>query len=84
VKARAYPERSFLGTVAAIAPAATAPEPGRPGKVIRVTTAIDNASLLLKSQMTGTAKIYCGKRRIADLMTRRLARFFRVEFWSWW
>ena len=43
-----------------------------------------NPSLLLKSQMTGTAKIYCGERRVADLMTRRLARFFRVEFWSWW
>jgi len=84
VKARAYPERSLLGTVAAIAPAAVKSEEGRAGKVVRVTTAIDNASLLLKSQMTGTAKIYCGKRRIADLMTRRLARFFRVEFWSWW
>ena len=84
VKARAYPEQSFIGTVAAIAPAAVKSEEGRAGKVVRVTTAIDNASLLLKSQMTGTAKIYCGKRRIADLMTRRLARFFRVEFWSWW
>jgi hypothetical protein len=34
--------------------------------------------------MTGTAKIYCGERRTAALMTRRLARSFRVEFWSWW
>jgi multidrug resistance efflux pump len=84
VKARSYPEISFIGTVAAIAPAAAKPEEGRAGKVVRVTTEIDNASLLLKSQMTGTAKIYCGERRIADLMTRRLARFFRVEFWSWW
>ena len=25
-----------------------------------------------------------GKRRILDLMTRRLARYVRVEFWSWW
>jgi multidrug resistance efflux pump len=84
VKARAYPEKSFIGTVAAIAPAAVKPEEGRAGKVVRVTTAIDNASLLLKSQMTGTAKIYCGERRIWDLLTRRLARYLRVEFWSWW
>jgi hypothetical protein len=30
------------------------------------------------------AKICCGQRRIIDLITRRLSRTFRVEFWSWW
>jgi len=50
------------------------------GKVVRVTTEIENASLLLKSQMTGNAKIYGGKRRLFDLMTRRLARYIKVEF----
>ncbi len=49
-----------------------------------MTTEIDNAALLLKSQMTGNAKIYGGERRLFDLMTRRLARYIRVEFWSWW
>jgi hypothetical protein len=49
-----------------------------------VTTRIDNASLLLKPEMTGNAKIYCGKRRIFDIVTRRIARYIRVEFWSWW
>jgi HlyD family secretion protein len=51
---------------------------------IVVTTEIDNSAELLKPGMTGMAKIYCGKRRLIDLMTRRLSRTFRVEFWSWW
>jgi hypothetical protein len=58
---------------------------GRPClKVVRVTTTLDNTERLLKSEMTGTAKIICGERPILDLLTRRLARYFRVEFWSWW
>jgi multidrug efflux pump subunit AcrA (membrane-fusion protein) len=51
---------------------------------ILVTTEIDNAANLLKPGMTGMAKIYCGKRSIIGLATRRLSRTFRVEFWSWW
>jgi hypothetical protein len=34
--------------------------------------------------MTGYAKIYCGKRSVISLILRRVAHFFRVEFWSWW
>ena len=84
LKARAYPARSFSATVRAIAPAAVEEEGALGGKIVMVTTEIDNADLLLKSQMTGNAKIYCGKQRMVDLMTRRLARYIRVEFWSWW
>jgi HlyD family secretion protein len=53
-------------------------------KTVTITTEIDNDSLLLKPEMTGQAKISCGKRRLLDLMTRRLARTAKVEFWSWW
>ena len=49
-----------------------------------VTTRIDNRDLLLKPGMTGQGKIYAGERRIIGLITRRLARTFKVEFWSWW
>ena len=49
-----------------------------------VTTQIDNHDLLLKPGMTGQGKIYAGERRIIGLFTRRLARTFKVEFWSWW
>jgi len=84
LKARSYPTESFEGTVTAIAPAAVRPDEALDQKIIRVITKIDNAPLLLKSQMTGNAKIYSGKRSIAELMTRRLVRYLRVEFWSWW
>ena len=84
LKARAYPATSFSGTVTAIAPAVDQEEQGPGGRMIRVSTEIENASLLLKTQMTGHAKIYCGQQPLFDLMTRRLARYIRVEFWSWW
>jgi len=84
VKARAYPERAFQGRVTAIAPAAIKEEEGWRGKVFRVTTTLENPDLVLRSEMTGTAKIYCGERRLFDVLTRRLARYLRVEFWSWW
>jgi putative peptide zinc metalloprotease protein len=84
VKARAFPERPLEGRVAAIAPAAVQDEEAWRGKVFRVTTTLDNPDHLLRPEMTGTAKIYCGQRRLFDVLSRRLARHVRVEFWSWW
>ena len=46
LKARAYPERSFEGIVAAIAPAASEPEDSRVERTVRVTTRLDNPALL--------------------------------------
>jgi putative peptide zinc metalloprotease protein len=51
---------------------------------IIVTTQIENPALLLKPEMTGQAKILCGRRRALDLVTRRIAHAIKVEFWSWW
>jgi hypothetical protein len=70
--------------VTAIAPIAVKPDDALDQKMIRVITRIDNAPLLLKSQMSGNAKIYSGNRSIAELLTRRLVRYLRVEFWAWW
>lgn len=84
LKARAHPQARFEGKVAAIAPVASQPENWRTDRTVRVTTRLDNATLLLKPEMTGHAKIYCGERRVIDLVTRRLVRFLKVEFWSWW
>ena len=84
LKARSYPGESVYGRVTSIAPMARRDDTGLAGKTILVTTELENDSLLLKPEMTGTAKIYCGERRIVDLMTRRLARYFKVEFWSYW
>src|SRR5439155_42290 len=55
--ARALPETSFVGRVTAIVPtAAKEGEAGR-GKVVRVTTVVDNAERVLEPAMTGDAKI---------------------------
>src|SRR5207247_11381921 len=51
---------------------------------VLVTTEIDNHSRLLKPEMTGQAKIFCGRRRGPELFMRRLARTFKVEVWGWW
>jgi len=34
--------------------------------------------------MSGNGKVYCGKRPMIGLLTRRLVRYLRVEFWAWW
>ena len=84
MKARAFPDRNFLSAVTAIAPIAVEDDTGLGGRVVRVMTDIDNKSGLLKPDMTGSAKIYGGSRRIFSLATRRIARSVRVEVWSWW
>jgi putative peptide zinc metalloprotease protein len=63
---------------------ATVPRSAVAQKTVTITSEIDNSSLLLKPEMTGQAKISCGKRRLLDLVTRRIARTIKVEFWSWW
>jgi len=93
LRARAYPQRTFTGRVTAIAMTAQAPDPGTSlagiaggaaaQRNVLVTTRLDDAALL-KPQMTGKAKILCGRHTIFSLIGRRLARTFKVEFWSWW
>jgi len=83
MKARAYPGERFVGVVKAIAPAAIEDtQLGR--RVFRVRVELAEAHGLLKPEMTGSAKILCGNRPVLSLLTRRMARYLRVEFWSWW
>jgi putative peptide zinc metalloprotease protein len=84
LRTRAFPGTTFAGAVSAIAPVGVKEEEAWRGKVFRVTTVIDNSGLLLRPGMTGNAKVACGGRSLFDLVTRRLARYLRVEFWSWW
>ena len=84
MKARAYFDASFRGKVTAISPVASKPAEGIAQRNFVVTTQLDNADLLLKPEMSGNAKIYCGERRLYEVLFRRLVRFVRVEFWSWW
>ena len=78
------PMSTAPSTTAATSPAITTTGSGGPTRTFVVTTQIDNHDLLLKPGMTGQGKIYAGERRIINLITRRLARTFKVEFWSWW
>ena len=78
LKVRSLPTMAFYGTVAAISPVATR---NSNRTVVVVTSEVDNPEMLLLPGMTGKAKIYCGKRRIIELLTRQIVRFIRVEFW---
>ena len=84
LRARSFSGQTFHGEVVSIAPTAARRDDVPMGKTVLVTTRLDNASLLLKPEMTGTAKIHCGESRLLTLVTRRIARTLRVEFWSWW
>jgi multidrug resistance efflux pump len=84
LRARALPGINFTGTVASIAPTVVVPGEGQIERTVTVSTILDNSSFRLKSEMTGNAKIQCSRRRLIDLVTRRLTRYVRVEFWSWW
>ena len=89
LRARAYPNQTFRGTVTEIATSARGnsgetSSSSTEAKLILVTTQIDNESLLLKPEMTGQAKIFTGRWRILDLVTRRAMQTVKVDFWSWW
>jgi HlyD family secretion protein len=91
LKVRSYPFLSFWGKVAKISQIADA---GGSKKIFPVTCKIENSvkdistsegkDYLLKPGMSGYAKVYCGKMRLASLLTRRIIRYLRVEVWSWW
>ena len=84
LKARAYPLESFEARVSAISPVARESEETRGLRTVRVTTELENPRLLLKPEMSGAAKVYCGERPLWEIVGRRLVRFFKVDFWSWW
>jgi hypothetical protein len=79
MKARSLPAVDYQGRVDFIAPIA---QTVNAQQMIVVRSELQNDDLLLKPEMTGVAKIYCGDRRIIDLMTRRFVRWIRTEFWD--
>ncbi len=81
LKVAGYPTRSFEGVVVNIPE--TAVDDGSQN-VFAVKTVVPNAGGILRPGMSGYAKIYCGKMSLGGKILRRLVRFFRVEFWSWW
>ena len=53
-------------------------------RMVTITTEIENGDLLLKPDMSGQGKVFCGERHLLEIVMRRIARTVRVEFWSWW
>jgi multidrug resistance efflux pump len=78
MKARSLPEVDLQGRVDFIAPIA---QTVNSQQMVVVRSELQNDGLLLKPEMTGVAQIYCGDRRIVDLITRRMVRWLRTEFW---
>jgi putative peptide zinc metalloprotease protein len=81
LKVQSYPFLSFWGKVTKISQMA---DSSGPKKIFPVTCKIENPDHILKPGMTGYAKVFCGKRSLFTLLTRRIVRYFRVEVWSWW
>lgn len=83
LRLRAYPSRTFHGRVTRIA--GTAADTGwLAERTVRVEVDLPNDERLLRPMMTGYARIDVGDRRAVDVLTRRVRRYIRVEFWSWW
>jgi multidrug resistance efflux pump len=83
VRVWSEPHRTFHGQVVSIAPTVDASPESPFVKVVRVRTEIDNAEGLLRSEMTGYAKIAAGVKPAAVAYTRAIVRFFLIEVWSW-
>jgi len=79
----AYPLRDFAGRVASVAPVVEPSSADPFVRVVRVIVEIPNPDGLLKSQMTGVAKIAAGDKPFVVAFTRALVRFAMIEMWSW-
>lgn len=80
VKLVAYPNDKIMGKVVAIEPA-TSEE--LYGIVFKVLVEVEGYQRQLRPGMSGYAKIYVGEKPLIVLLTRPLARFLQIEFWSW-
>ena len=88
LKVRGYPGETFDGRVTRISGQTETGADMNAGAsqiqpVFVITAEAANIEGLMKSGMTGRAKIYCGKQPIYKVLLWRVVRWFRVEFWSW-
>ncbi len=73
LRVSAYPGVTHLGYVSKLA---LAPH-------LKAVANVANTGGLLLPEMTGYAKVDCGKISLAGLAWRKVSRFFKLEFWSW-
>ncbi len=79
-KARALPFDSLAGRVTGIAPSAAREDAHAQGTVV-VRCTIDGALPVLRTSMSGYARIYTGRRSLGGILVDRVMRLFRTEFW---
>jgi multidrug efflux pump subunit AcrA (membrane-fusion protein) len=79
IQLASFPTRYFEGKVDFIAQSAHA-EDGQ--QVMTVRSNLSNPDGVLKPELTGFAKIYCGPRLIIEVMTRRIGLWIRTEVWA--
>jgi multidrug resistance efflux pump len=79
IQLASFPTRYFDGKVDFIAESAHA---GEGQQVVTVKSNLSNPDGVLKPELTGFAKIYCGPRRIIEVMTRRIGLWIRTEIWA--
>ena len=78
LKARALPYETFEAEVERIAPSATS---GDEQSTVTVYSRLTNVSPDLRPEMTGYARIYCGRRPLGEIAADYVLSFVRTEFW---
>jgi multidrug resistance efflux pump/GAF domain-containing protein len=80
IKLDSYPQRSWRGGVAAVSPQAVA---GDGVRTFAARIPLANTDALLRSGMTGQAKIFVGYRRAGYVLLRRPALWVWQTLWNW-
>jgi hypothetical protein len=80
-RARSFPDRSFYGTVYRIDRKIMVDQNG--DNVFNIACRVSNEDRILAPGMTGVANVYCGQRKIEELIYRKFFRIIRTEFWDW-
>jgi multidrug resistance efflux pump len=80
IKVRGFPKHWYEAHVSSIAPVAATNGSER---IVIVQGQLENPDGSLKAEMTGVGKILCGERMIFEILSRRLIRWLRTEFWEY-
>lgn len=80
VKLAAYPNLSLIGKIISIEPATQETDQGR---FVQVVVELPNSEKLLKSGMSGYAKMEGTTMPVIAAFTRPIVRFIQIEIWSW-
>jgi multidrug resistance efflux pump len=76
----ALPDQGFGFIVDKITPLSN-PKEGK--NYFRVEATVKDASERLRPGMTGVGKIYVGRRKLVDVLTRDLIDWLRIKAWAW-